>query len=219
MRRTMSRACVVVMLCVVIASFAAAPALAHEDRTLGRWHVAVGWAVEPAFAGYPNAVQLFLKDKDDKAVVDLGDTLQVEVTSGGKTSSNLTFAPAFEPGEFGTDGDYRADIIPTRPGTYTFRLNGTIKGDKIDAKFTCSEKTFDCVKEPQEIEFPAQDPGNAALDEKITRTGDRLTAGVNAVSDDASNAKIIGYVGMGLGAIALAYALLLGRGKKPKASA
>jgi hypothetical protein len=215
MRRTMTRVCAVAMLVVAIASLTAAPALAHEDRTIGRWHVAVGWAVEPALAGYPNAVQLFLNDANDKGVPDLGDTLKVDVTSGGQTKS-LTFGPAFEEGEFGTVGDYRADLIPTRPGTYVFRLNGTIKGDKINSTFTCSDKTFDCVEEPQELEFPVPDPGNAALNDRITRESARLAASANAAADDASNAKIIGYVGMGLGAVALLYALLLGR--KPKST-
>src|SRR5439155_8141577 len=114
-------------------------------------------------------------DKNHKPILDLGDTLTVDVSSGGKTTS-LSFQAAFEPGGDGTPGDYRANLIPTRPGTYAFRVNGTIKGVKVDETFTCSEKTFDCVKDPSEVEFPAQDPDNAALARALASDKTRLVA-------------------------------------------
>jgi len=177
----------------------------------------VGWGSEPAFAGFPNTVQLILRDSKDKGVADLGDTLTVDVTYSGKTTS-LSFEPFFEIGEFGTVGDYRAKVIPTRAGTYEFRINGTIKGDKIDQKFTCSQTTFDCVDDPSEVEFPVQDPPNAQLADRITKEATRVTKSTKEANDAAKLAKTLGYIGVGLGAVALIVALLRGRGSKKTAA-
>jgi hypothetical protein len=215
MRPTMSRVVIVAMTFALVGIFNVAPASAHEDRTIGskHWHVAVGWGTEPAFAGNPNRVQLFLNDAKDKPVTDLGDTLNVDVTFQGQKTS-LTFEPKFEVGEFGTEGDYGADIIPTRPGTYSFRLTGTIKGDRIDATFTCSEKTFDCVKDPAEQEFPAKDPNNSQLRSRIDRESARLAARAKVAKDDASTATMLGYIGIGVGAVALIVAAVRRRASK-----
>ena len=55
--------------------------------------------------------------------------------------------------------------------------------------------------------FPAKDPNNAELSQRIDRTSSRL-------ADDTDTAKILGYVGIGLGALALIAAIARGRGKK-----
>src|SRR5262245_20475417 len=64
----------------------ATPALAHEGRKLGDLEMEVGWGTEPAFAGEVNSVQILLVH-DGEPVVDLGDTLDVEVTFGDQTQS------------------------------------------------------------------------------------------------------------------------------------
>jgi len=208
MRRTMTHVFALTATIVVLALVTATPALAHEERKVGKFHFVVGWANEPTYAGYPNAAIVILTDANDKPVLNLGDTLQVDVGFSGQAPTTLSFEPAFEVGEFGTAGDYHANLVPTRPGTYTFRIHGKIRGDSVDETFTCGEKTFDCAKDPAEVQYPVKDPNNSALDTKITREAARLQASANAAADDASNAKIIGYVGVGLGAVALLYSLL-----------
>jgi len=208
MRRTMPLVFATSIIAALLALLVAPTALAHEPRAIGHtaWHVEVGWATEPTYAGFPNAVQLFLHDKNDRPVVDLADTLEVDVTSGGKTTT-LSFSPAFEIGGDGAPGDYRASFVPTRPGTYAFRLHGTIKGDRINSTFTCSEKTFDCVRDPQEIQFPAQDPSNQQLNDLIAREAARVA---KTAHDDSSSAKTLAYVGIGVGALGVILALVLG---------
>ena len=61
------------------------PALAHEGRKLGDLEMEVGWGTEPAYSGEVNSVQILLVH-DGKPVVDLGDTLDVEVTFGDRRS-------------------------------------------------------------------------------------------------------------------------------------
>ena len=216
MRRALTRVFAVTTVCAVVALISAPAALAHAERVIGKkkWHVEIGWLNEPAYAGYPNAVQFILNTSADKPVVDLGDTLQVDVASGGKTTT-LSLAPAFEVGGDGTPGDYHADMIPTRPGTYAFRVHGTIKGDKVDVSVTCSEKTFDCVKAASDAEFPAQDPSNSDLSTRIDKKAARLSAQAKKAADTGSTGKTLGIVGIALGAVALAFSLA--RSRAPKA--
>jgi hypothetical protein len=197
----------------IVALATAPPALAHEFRKVGKWNLVAGWGTEPAYAGFPNTVQVIISDQRDLGLADLGDTLKVDVTYSGKTTT-LSFEPFFEIGEFGERGDYRAKIIPTRAGEYTFRINGTIKGQRVDQTFKCSETTFDCMNDPSEVEFPEKDPAAAQLAERIDRTGTRAQAAAKSASDDASLAKTLGYIGIGLGALALILGLVRGGGRK-----
>src|SRR5207249_12142060 len=135
---------------------------AHEERKVGSYQVAVGWADEPTYVGFKNAVEVFLKDAKGKPVLNLGDTLKVEVVFGDQKSGMLTLEPAFDVEEgFGTPGGYQASLIPTRPGTYTFHFVGSIKGQKVDQTFTSSEKTFDSPNAQSAPESPRQYPSTS----------------------------------------------------------
>ena len=192
---------------------AAAPALAHEGRNLGDLEMVVGWGTEPAYASEVNSVQLLLVH-DGEPVVDLGDTLDVEVTFGDQTQP-FTLEPNFEVGEFGTPGDYRAFLIPTEPGQYSFHFSGTIDGEEVDETFTSGPDTFDDVENPQSAEFPVELPTTGELAERIDREVPRLTSSIgdvqasaNAVADDASSAKTLGLIGIIVGAIGLIVAIV-----------
>ena len=201
----------------------AAPALAHEGRKLGDLEMEVGWGTEPALAGQPNSA-LILLVHDGEPVVDLGDTLEFEVTFGDQTQQ-FPIEPFFEPGEFGTPGDYRAWFIPTRPGEYTFHFFGTIDGEEVDETFTPGPGGFEEVESSQPIQFPEQDPSTGELAERIDREVPRLTNSVgdvqtaaNAAADDASSANTLGLIGLILGSVALILAIaalvLSGRRRK-----
>src|SRR5687767_7934947 len=92
----------------------ASAAFAHEGRMQGDLEMVVGFGTEPAYAGQPNSVQLRLVH-DGEPVVDLGDTLEVEVSFGDVTQE-FPLEPNFAVGAFGEPGDYRAWFIPTAPG-------------------------------------------------------------------------------------------------------
>ncbi|MGH2636950.1 MAG: hypothetical protein ACRDHU_12505 [Actinomycetota bacterium] len=205
-------------------------ALAHEGRPTGDGDLlmVVGFGTEPAYAGQPNSVQLLL-EHDGDPVVDLGDTLVVEVAFGDETMA-LELEPFFAVGEFGTPGDYRAWFIPTRAGQYEFHFSGTIDREEIDETFTSGPDTFSDVENPADIEFPVQDPTTGELAERIDREVPRLTEQIDEVrsaataasteldqaADDASTAKIVGLIGIVVGAIGLLVgigALILARRK------
>src|SRR5436853_7637087 len=67
---------------------------AHEERKVGPYQVAVGWADEPTYVGFKNAVEIILKDAKGKPVLNLGDSLKVEVVFGQQKSGLLTLEPA-----------------------------------------------------------------------------------------------------------------------------
>jgi hypothetical protein len=191
----------------VLAVGPAGRAWAHEERTIGKYHVAVGFGDEPAYSGQKNSVQMLIKDASDQAVTDLGPTLQVEVSFGGQAMAPLTMEPDFEVGEFGTPGDYRAFFFPTRPGDYTFHFSGTIKGQQVDETFTSGPDTFSSVQDPSQVEFPAKDPttGQLAqrLDREIPRAQRSAEAAAARASDQAHSAKTLGIVGIVVGVVGI----------------
>ncbi len=177
----------------------AAPALAHETRAEGGVEAVVGWAEEPAYVGFPNAVQLTLSDTSGNAITDLGaDELKVEVTFGDQKTAPMPMEPAFQVGSFGTPGEYHADLIPTRGGSYSFHFIGTIKGQPYDQTFTSGEETFDSPRNPADVSFPAKDPTAGELAASI----ERLSSG-----DGGSESGNTGKIALGLGVAALAIAL------------
>jgi hypothetical protein len=175
-------------------------ASAHEEREIGPYTVEVGFGDEPAYSGAQNSAVMFIHDtKSGDPVLDLGPTLQVQVRYGDERMDPITMEPFFEEGEFGTPGDYRAFFIPTRPGDYTFRFTGDIKGTKVDESFTSGPDTFDRVDDPSSIEFPVKDPTNGELGEAVQRLQPRVDAAVagqrkvsaqvTALQDDVDSAK------------------------------
>ncbi len=223
MRKTSKSIMVVVGAAGLLVALGAAPAAAHEERKVGRYAVAVGFGDEPAYAGTKNSVQILIRDVNDKPVVDLGDTLKVDVSQGTDDTQKLsmTMEPDFEVGEFGTPGDYRAFFIPTAPGVYTFHFTGSIKGQRVDQKFTSSPTTFDEVKDPAEVEFPSKDPTTGQLSARVDRETQRLTQAVAAsdqrakqADDAAGTARLIAIVGVVVGVLGLAAAGFLGLRKR-----
>lgn len=181
----------------LLLALVAVPASAHERRQSGDYTAVVGWAEEPAYTGFANAVEISLTDLNDDPVEDLGaDELQVEVIYGDEQIGPLPLEPAF-----GSPGQYLADLIPTRPGTYSFHFTGAILGQPYDETFTSDEDTFASPRSPSEVGFPAQDPTNGELAESIEQLRTQLAA------DEDTGGSTAGPIGIALGAVALLVAL------------
>ena len=189
----------------------AGPASGHEGETIGHLELAVGFAQEPAYAGQPNGVQLILHE-GGQPVTDLKDELQVVVSVGDQTSEPFTFEPAFEVGEFGTPGDYRANFVPSQPGSYTFTISGTFHDHRFnDDEFTSGPKTFSDVQDINAASFPqVTSPSNEELATRIEQESARTAAAVRAAQmaatsagDDASGARTIGVIGVVAGGVGI----------------
>ena len=205
-KRTAASLAAIIGLAALLVVGLSGPASAHEQRKVGAYHFVVGWGEEPAYAGIKNSVQLILSTASGKAVNNLGDSLQVEVIFGSQKMSlplELNFDP--DSGE-GMPGDYRAWMIPTSPGDYTFRFTGKVGNQSVDQSFASGPSTFDPVKDPAQVEFPVKEPPVSQVATLAQRLSARLQAAVTAqkrAQDSANTAKTIGYVGIGVGAIGL----------------
>jgi hypothetical protein len=206
--KTALRLGLVACITVAVMAFAGAtPALAHEEREVGQFHLAVGFGEEPAYAGQENSVQLILNDAQENPVTDLGDTLMVEVGYQDQTLPAMTMEPNFEVGEFGTPGDYRAFFFPTRPGSYSFHFTGSIKGQQIDETWTSGPQTFSDVQDSSGVEFPVKDPTTGELATRLDREVQRVTtsaqAEVAAAKDQADSAHTLALIGIIVGGVGL----------------
>ncbi len=200
-------------LIVAVTAFIPSPAGAHETRAIGPYELVVGWGDEPNYTTFKNSVQMIVSDaKTGKPILDLGGTVEVEVTAGAESTA-LAMEPDFLPGVFGEPGDYRAWLTPTRSGEYSFHFTGTIGDTEIDEMFTCGEETFDCPVDVQEIQFPAQDPSTGELAGRLDRELPRVEL---RALDEASSARTVGYVGAGLGAVGLIVAAVALRGGRAR---
>jgi hypothetical protein len=208
MSRASARATVSLALAIGMVALACGPALAHQERKVGRYHFAVGFGDEPAYAGLKNSVQLFLSnEKTGKSINNLGPTLQVQVSYQGQKMAPITMEPDFEIGESGTPGDYRGWFIPTRPGVYSFHFAGSIRGQKVNEIFKSGPKTFSNVEDPQSVEFPAKDPTAGQLSDLLNRETSRLNADITTArsnaSDQAAGNRNLTLVALALAVIAL----------------
>jgi hypothetical protein len=205
-KRTAASMAAIVGLAAVVLVALSGPAWAHEERKVGAYHFVVGWGEEPAYAGIKNSVQLILSTASGKAVNNLGDTLQVEVIFGNQKLSlplELNFDP--DSGE-GMPGDYRAWMIPTSPGDYTFHFSGKIGTQSVDQSFTSGPSTFEPVKDPAQVEFPIKEPPVSQVAGLAQRLSARLQAAMAAQrrsQDSANSAKTIGYIGIAVGSVGI----------------
>jgi hypothetical protein len=174
-----------------IVMLTAGPAAAHETREVGEYTFVVGWWTEPAFANVPNGPEVTITKgpKEDPIVEDV--ELEADVIFG-EESVTYPLEPAFVVGVFGDPGNYNADLFPTRPGTYTFHIYGTVEGQDVDEEFTSGEETFSDVEDPASLAFPAADPNNAQLASRLEEE-----------ADSASGARTLGLIGVVVGAVAL----------------
>jgi hypothetical protein len=223
MRRRILAALVAATMAGLLIPLLAGPASAHEEKTVGRYHFAVGFGDEPAYAGEENSVQLLLADAKDRPVTDLTDTLKVAVSTGSAEPLALSMEPFFEVGEFGTPGDYRAFFIPTAPGSYSFHFTGTIKGQKVDQTFKSGPQTFSDVEDPAQVQYPVQQPTGGQLAARADRETTRINAALaeerDQANDDAASARTLAIIGLVVGALGLIAAIVaLARGRRSPAA-
>jgi hypothetical protein len=184
------------------------PASAHEEEHIGKLVLEVGWAQEPAFAGLPNAVEVSVRMG---AAAVKNAALSAVVVFGDSNSTARTDPLPLDP-VADAPGEYRAFVIPTRPGTYTFEISGKVERKNIDESFTSGEKSFDEVLNSGEAQFPEQDPTQGELAERLERIDARiadLRTQIAAQGDEEGSSvpMLLGLAGIILGGIALGFAV------------
>lgn len=151
---------------------------AHEGREVGDFTIEIGWREEPAYTGLMNGPEITVSrhgDEEDNhaeaeataeagevhtneaaahdegennGVLGLEDTLQIEIIFG-PASKMLYLRPVAD-----EIGHYTADLIPTRPGDYIFRVFGTIEGLEVDETFAAADGQFSSVEPIEDVQFP-----------------------------------------------------------------
>jgi hypothetical protein len=121
-------------------------AYAHLTKKFGNLSVTVGWSNEPALVGELNNAIVGVNQTSGKTstgVINALANVNVLAKYGGVTKP-LDFVPSEQ-----TDGLYNGKMIPTRIGSYSLVMNGTIQGQKINAQIPLDE-----VQGKQQISFP-----------------------------------------------------------------
>jgi hypothetical protein len=165
---------------------------AHITKKFGNITVEVGWSNEPALVGELN-----------NAIV------QVNQTSGGKNNNNnstavinaladmnivMKYGGATKPLDFVpsevTEGLYNGKMIPTRIGSYSLVMNGTIQGQRINN----AEIPLDLVEGKEKISFPdtissSTTGGGGDTATANNNIGPRLQGIVSQLANDIDSAK------------------------------
>jgi hypothetical protein len=178
----------------------ALPAAAHEQRQVGKYTLEVGWRDEPALAGLLNAVEVEVREAaTGQGVEGLTKTLKLSVTFGGGRSA---FEPALRSLGASDPGHYVADVIPTAPGDYLFRIQGTIGTQDVNELFESGPGRADSVRPASTIAFPAQD----VLDPAVARD-------LRALRETADQSRTIALGALTLGLVSAGMALIALRGR------
>ena len=209
-------------------------ALAHEGREVGEYRFVVGWMDEPTYEGVRNGAELSVtrigetiqtghghdsKDSgqgmsmgmdghgEEAPVEGLEKTLQVEVTHVSSKASRVMNLRSVrnEPGR------YAADLIPTAPGVYEFRVFGSVEGTAIDETFISrgGGGGFDDVRSPTDLHFPERLPevreiesavrGALSTSEQAQDSALQAEEGASSASTLATAAIVLGVLGIACG--------------------
>jgi hypothetical protein len=128
------------------------PVYAHVSETFGNFTVEVGWSDEPPLVGEINNAIIQVNKGTESNYTPVRNALAgiyTLVKYGGVTKT-LDFEPSEQ-----SAGLYEAKMIPTRLGSYSLVLNGTIQEQSI----VNAEIPLDDVEGKQKLSFP--DSGNS----------------------------------------------------------
>ena len=145
------------------------------------------------------------QDEKTAPVEGLQDTLQVEVTHvPSEVSKTMSLRTVYD-----DPGHYVADLIPTSPGHYRFRVFGAVEGNPLDRTFDsmAGGGGFDDVQVVSVIHFP-ETVASAREVEGVVRgaqtTAQQAQQEAMSASSGISGATTLGIIGIVAGAIGIA---------------
>ncbi len=171
------------------------PVAAHEHVSVGEYEFVVGWREEPPVVGVLNGLDLGIRWLANGTPVDgVQDLLTATLTTG-----SASMISSLEP-QFGRPGWYTFDVIPTREGSYTVRIQGSLEGTAVDVTVE-----LETVMARSDVEFPVSDPTAPELEQSIQLLGAEnaaLRGELATVTAVAIGAVVVGVAGLGTAAIA-----------------
>ena len=138
-------------------------------------------------------------------VEGLEETIQFEITHVESGKSKVMPIRTI----YRDPGHYTADLIPTAPGIYEFRLFGTIEGTEINEIFISrgGGGGFGDVEGSLELQFPEVLPEVREIEGAVRGAQSAADGAIDqalSADDSASTAKVIGIIGIILGAVGIA---------------
>lgn len=185
-------------------------AYAHTDLQAEDITVSIGWVDEPPLVNEFNHVYLKFTKNDKPFIIEPTD-LQITLRYGGVTKE-LELKPLDKLGEYG------AEIIPTRTGSYSVILKGSIDGRPIDAIFPIedvedkSRLNFPETTSSQEVEMITSQLQSSLnqlqlnIDQAVRKTEEsnkiaqNTLAALNTMQSDFDRVYNFGILGISLGA-------------------
>ena len=157
--------------------FVIKPASAHITKVFGNYLVSVGWQNEPTYSGLLNAPIVEVKKGSGdsaKPVINALGNMQISIKYGSVTKQ-LDFVP-----DNTVDGQYVSPLIPTKIGSYSLIMKGTIEDQNID-----TEIALDDVAGIDTLNFPpsSTDASN------IGQVGTIINQLTNDIEDAKSSAN------------------------------
>lgn len=185
-------------------------ALAHQHAILliggDVYEFTIGSLNEPIAVDDKTGVDLRVQSQG-APVTGLEQTLQVELMAGDERKV-LDLSPVFN-----TPGSYSAAFYPTEAVPLSYRFFGTVNDTPVDLTFTCREEGTVAAEEgeraiSENVTQLEKGGGFGCPAEKEDLGFPKPSAAVAAVRGDAQSASTWGFVGTGLGVLALGVALL-----------
>lgn len=150
MRRTVNSIGVLLIVAAIIITMMSSSVYAHTNVVAGNVEIIAGWLNEPPVVGERNAIYFeFIRDGKPYAIDP--SKLSIEVRYG-----NASKSIDIEPLE-GKLGAYISPIIPTRTGTYSIYMKGSVAGNPVDASMLIED-----VEGKGKIAFPDVEGGDSA---------------------------------------------------------
>jgi hypothetical protein len=170
---------IMILLIFSISPFVIKPASAHITKVFGNYLVTVGWQNEPTYAGLLNAPIIEVKKGSGdsaKPVINALANMQISIKYGSVTKQ-LDFVP-----DSTIDGQYVSPLIPTKVGSYSLIMKGTIENQSID-----TEIPLDDVASIDTLNFPQS--SSSADTSNIGQVGTIINQLTNDIEDAKNKAN------------------------------
>lgn len=168
---------------IFVSPFSIKNAEAHISKAIGNYVIEIGWSNEPVYSGLLNAAQITIKKGSGdsaKPIINALKNLEVSVKYGGVTKS-LDFLPSQT-----VEGQYDAAFIPTRAGTYSLVIKGSVEDQAIN-----TEISLDDVNDAAVLNFPptAGTTDNTANLNQMGTLVNQLTSDIEEAKSNAETAS------------------------------
>ncbi len=140
---------------------------------VGNYTIEAGWSNEPPLINNLNDVVIFIFENDSPVRNAMKD-LSININYGG-INKKLNFVPSEE-----SAGQYLADIIPSKLGTYSINLKGVIGTQNIN-----NDIQIEDVEDVKKFTFPIVSEGSSSLE----NIGKQITPIMNDLSNQIEETK------------------------------